>query len=127
MARALRDAKLRPDQVDHVNAHGTGTPLGDRAEARAISRLLGPDTRVSSVKGTIGHCIAAAGALEAAVSIASLEYGFLPGTLGLREQDPECPVRALPVVVPEGPSVVLSNSFGFGGQNCTLALGRAHG
>jgi 3-oxoacyl-[acyl-carrier-protein] synthase II len=127
MRRALRDAELRPEQVDHVNAHGTGTPLGDRAEARAIARVLGPDARVSSVKGSIGHCIAAAGALEAAVCIGSLERGFLPGTLGLRDPDPDCPIRALASPVFEAPAVVLSNSFGFGGQNCTLALGRAHG
>jgi 3-oxoacyl-[acyl-carrier-protein] synthase II len=127
MARALKDAQLHPDQVDHVNAHGTGTPLGDRAESFAIARLLGAKTRVSSVKGSIGHCIAAAGALEAAVSIASLERGFLPGTQGLQDPDPDCPIQALPANVDDAPKVVLSNSFGFGGQNCTLALGSAHG
>jgi 3-oxoacyl-(acyl-carrier-protein) synthase len=125
MSRALRDAHIEPTQVDHVNAHGTGTPLGDRAEALAISRVLGSDTCVSSVKGSIGHCIAAAGALEAVISVASLERGFLPGTLGLETIDEACPVRVLREPKAESPRVVMSNSFGFGGQNCSLVLGAA--
>jgi 3-oxoacyl-[acyl-carrier-protein] synthase II len=126
MSRALQDAHIEPIQVDHVNAHGTGTPLGDRAEAMAIARVLGSDTCVSSVKGSIGHCIAAAGALETVISVASLERGFLPGTLGLEMVDEACPVRVLREPLAEAPRVVMSNSFGFGGQNCSLVLGTAN-
>jgi len=124
MRRALQDAGLRPDQVDYVNCHGTGTPLGDEAEARAVSRVLGPRVPISSVKGAIGHTIAAAGALECAACIAALEGGWLPGTVGLEEIDPELPeVTIIERTVAQEASVVLSNSFGFGGQNCTLVLG----
>jgi 3-oxoacyl-(acyl-carrier-protein) synthase len=125
MRRALRDAGLEPGQVDYVNAHGTGTPLGDAAEAAAIGRVLGPGAAVSSIKGAVGHTIAAAGALEAAACIAALEGGFRPGTVGLESSDISLPVRA--IVAPEDADVrvTLSNSFGFGGQNCALLLGHA--
>lgn len=122
MQRALREAGL--DRVDHVNAHGTGTPLGDQVEARAIRTVLGAEVPVSSIKGAIGHCIAAAGAVEAAACIAALHEGFSPGTSGC--EDPE----DLGVAVQRAPreeqlETVLSNSFGFGGQNATLIFGRA--
>jgi len=121
MERALRDAGL--STVDHVNAHGTGTPLGDAVEAKAIARVLGPRVPVSSIKGAIGHCIAAAGAVEAAACIGALAGGWTPGTAGCERAD------GLGVSVqlePAGPArTILSNSFGFGGQNCSLIFGRA--
>lgn len=123
MRRALADAGLSPADVDYVNAHGTGTPVGDVAEARAIQRVLG-DVPVSSIKGAVGHTIAAAGAVEAAACIAALQGGWMPGTTGLLTPDPECPVTTLSEPVSEPARVMLSNSFGFGGQNCTLLLGR---
>jgi 3-oxoacyl-(acyl-carrier-protein) synthase len=126
MTRALRDAGLDPSQIDHINAHGTGTPLGDVAEARAIHAVFGGDTPVSSVKGCLGHTIAAAGALEAVVSVASLEHGFLPGTLGLDEPDKACPIATIQEPRAQAPRRVLSNSFGFGGQNCSLLFATAH-
>ena len=125
MRRALRDAGLEPHQVDYVNAHGTGTPLGDAAEAAAIGRVLGPGAPVSSIKGAVGHTIAAAGALEAAACIAALEGGFLPGTVGLEQPDPSLPVRAIARPEDADVRVTLSNSFGFGGQNCALVLGHS--
>ena len=125
MERALRDANVKPSAIDYVNAHGTGTPLGDRAEASAICSVFGPDTRVSSIKGSLGHCIAAAGAIEAAASIASIEYGFIPGTYGLQNIDAACPIRAQAEPSTVQTNLVLSNSFGFGGQNCSLVFGRA--
>ncbi|MGB0640342.1 MAG: beta-ketoacyl-[acyl-carrier-protein] synthase II, partial [Myxococcota bacterium] len=79
---------------------------------------------VSSIKGAVGHTIAAAGAIEAAACIAALEGGFLPGTVGLQNKDPACPVSALQASTPTAPSVVLSNSFGFGGQNAALVFAR---
>jgi 3-oxoacyl-[acyl-carrier-protein] synthase II len=123
MRRALADAGLSPSDVDYVNAHGTGTPVGDVAEARAIQRVLGA-VPVSSIKGAVGHTIAAAGAVEAAACIAALQGGWMPGTTGLLSPDPGCPVTALTTPVTAQAQVMLSNSFGFGGQNCTLLLGQ---
>ncbi len=125
MRRALRDAGLSAGDVDYVNAHGTGTPLGDSAECAAIDRVFGGAVAVSSIKGAVGHTIAAAGAIEAAACVAALERGFLPGTAGLEEPDPGLSGRLLTRPVDEAPAIVLSNSFGFGGQNCALLLGRA--
>ena len=124
MRRALRDAGIAPADVGYVNAHGTGTPLGDVAESKAVRRLLG-DVPTSSVKGAIGHTIAAAGVLEAAACIAGLQGGWLPGTAGLSDPDPLCEVNV--VVSPRETAVdcMLSNSFGFGGQNAALVWGRA--
>ena len=125
MRRALRDAGLEPEAIDYVNAHGTGTPVGDVAEAAAIGRVFGVRVPVSSTKGALGHTIAACGALEAAVCIAALEGGFLPGTSGLEQPDPELGIRVLTAPVVAAPRRVLSNSFGFGGQNGSLVFGRA--
>ena len=125
MRRALADAGLSAADVGYVNAHGTGTPVGDVAEARAIHRLLG-EVPVSSIKGAVGHTIAAAGAVEAAACIAALQDGWLPGSTGLQTPDPDCPINALATPVQQQVEVVLSNSFGFGGQNCTLLFGRHH-
>lgn len=125
MRRALRDAGVAPSAVGYVNAHGTGTPLGDRAECAAIARVFGDQVPVSSIKGAIGHTIAAAGAVEAAACIAALEGGFLPGTVGLEQPDPELGANALAAPLDAVVDLVVSNSFGFGGQNCALVLGRA--
>ncbi len=122
MQRALRDAALAPTDVDYVNAHGTGTPVGDRAEALAVARVLG-DVPVSSFKGAVGHTVAAAGAVELALCLAAFEHGVLPGTVGLDTPDPELPANVLAAPVARRPRVILSNSFGFGGQNCAIAIG----
>lgn len=122
MRAALADAGLRAEQITYVNAHGTGTPVGDVAEANAIARVLG-EVPVSSIKGAVGHTIAAAGAVEAAACVLALESGFLPGTVGLEQPDPHCPVPVLREPRAQAtPGVILSDSFGFGGQNCVLAL-----
>lgn len=121
MRRAMADAGISAADVGYVNAHGTGTPVGDRAEALAISRALG-QVPVSSIKGAVGHTIAAAGAVEAAACLAAFGLGLLPGTVGLDEVDPECPVQALGAPLQREVGVMLSNSFGFGGQNACLAL-----
>ncbi len=125
MRRALRDANLSPTVVDYVNAHGTGTPLGDVAESQAISRVCGPDVAVSSIKGAIGHCIAAAGAVEAVACVGMLEEGWMAGTTGLMNRDPNCPSHNLGEPVQKAPQVVMSNSFGFGGQNASLVLAKS--
>lgn len=122
MRRALRDAGLVAEDIDYVNAHGTGTPIGDRAESMAIHRALG-EVPVSSFKGAVGHTIAAAGAVEAALCLACFTENRLPASVGLEELDPACPANVLQQSIEKRPRAILSNSFGFGGQNCALVLG----
>jgi beta-ketoacyl-acyl-carrier-protein synthase II len=123
---ALADAGVAPDEVDHVNAHGTSTPLNDVAEARTLQRVLGDGFSVTSTKGVTGHTLGAAGAIEAAFSLLSISNGIVPPTANLDSQDPEIDVD----VVAKAPreqdvEVVVSNSFGFGGQNAVLVLSGA--
>ena len=121
MKRALRDAQISPSDIQYVNAHGTGTPLGDIAESKAVQRLFGAQQPTSSIKGAIGHTVAAAGAMEAAACILSLQNSFLPGTVGFENQDTACQVDVVSSVRRQSHfSYALSNSFGFGGQNCSL-------
>ncbi len=121
MRRALAEAGL--DRVDHVNAHGTGTPLGDGIEARAVAQAMGR-VPVSSIKGAVGHCIAAAGVVEAAACVGALQGGWSFATHGLEEPE-ELGVELRQEVVYDRPQTLLSNSFGFGGQNCSLIFGVA--
>jgi len=128
MEQALSRAQLTAGAIGYINAHGTGTPLNDPAEARAIRDALGThvDTvPVSSIKGAIGHLMAAAGAVELAACLLPFQRGMLPGTAHHRELDPACQIS----VIGERPveahvDAVMSNSFGFGGQNATVILGR---
>ena len=129
MRLALADAGLSPADVDYLNAHATSTPAGDPAEARAIRAVFGPHVdrvAVSSTKSMTGHLLGAAGAVEALLCIRALETGLLPPTINLEQPDPEC---ALDHVANKARQVrarvALSNSFGFGGSNATLVLGRA--
>lgn len=124
MRRAIRDAGLSPSDIGYVNAHGTGTPVGDRAESQAIVQVLG-DVPVSSFKGAFGHTIAAAGAVELGWCVRMLSEGVLYGTVGLEQIDSSIACRVLRETVPGRPNAILSNSFGFGGQNCALVVGRA--
>ena len=121
MKRALHDAQLAASDIDYVNAHGTGTPVGDQAECIAIHRVLGA-VPVSSYKGAVGHTIAAAGAVELALSLGIFTSGMIPGTPGLREIDPELPANIVRDPTPGRVRHFLSNSFGFGGQNCALIV-----
>lgn len=128
MAAALARARLPATAVDYVNAHGTGTPLNDPAECRALHRALGAHAdrvAVSSQKGAFGHLMAAAGAIELAAALLAFARDLLPGTAHLVERDPDCDVDVIgPTPRPARIDVLLSNSFGFGGQNATLCLGR---
>jgi 3-oxoacyl-[acyl-carrier-protein] synthase II len=129
MERALKQARLAPDDVDYLNAHGTSTPLNDRIEARAIRRLFGDDGRVAvtSTKSMIGHLTVAAGAVEAIATIAALERQIAQPTINLDDPDADCcgldfiPHEARPMDI----DVALSNSFAFGGQCASILLGRA--
>lgn len=120
---ALADAGLEPGDIDHVNAHGTSTPLNDVSEARMIARVLGDRPAVTSTKGVTGHALGGAGAIEAAFSALSLHHQVIPPTANLDSQDPEIQID----VVSKAPretkvEAVISDSFGFGGQNAVLAF-----
>ena len=124
MRRALKDAQISFERVDYVNAHGTGTPLGDVAESAAIARVFGSTMKVSSIKGAIGHCLAAAGAVEAVACVDMLSEQWLAGTVGLESIDPECGVTVVTESAQTPVRTIVSNSFGFGGQNASLILKR---
>ena len=126
MRAALDAAGLRPDGVDYVNLHGTGTRANDAMEDRAVAQVFGNrGVACSSIKGWTGHTLGASGALEAVAAAICVEDGLVPGCLGVEEADPEfrsdvaTANRAAPV------RRVLSNSFGFGGSNCSLVIGRS--
>jgi 3-oxoacyl-[acyl-carrier-protein] synthase II len=125
---ALQDAEMAPDEVDYVNAHGTGTPLNDPIETRAIRAAFGPHAdrlAVSSTKSMIGHPMGAAGAIEAIACVKSLETGWVHPTVNLQTPDPECDLDYVPNQARRtDPRVALSNSFGFGGHNGCLILSR---
>ena len=131
MANALRDAQLAPEQVQYVNAHGTSTPLGDRAETLAIKRAFGEHARkvaVSSTKSMTGHMIGAAGVVEAIFSVLAIRDGVAPPTINYTTPDPECDLDYVPNTARQLPiEAALSNSFGFGGTNGTLIFRRFGG
>jgi 3-oxoacyl-(acyl-carrier-protein) synthase len=129
MRQALEDAGRAPGAVGYVNAHGTGTPQNDRAEALALRRVFGEGgVLVSSTKSLVGHTMAAAGSVEAAATILALQHGLLPPTANLEQVDPDVPFDCIPGVArPAEVEVALSNSFGFGGQNVSLIFEKVTG
>jgi 3-oxoacyl-[acyl-carrier-protein] synthase II len=129
MTMAFGDASVDPGEIDYINAHGTSTPLGDAAETRVIKLALGEEnarqTPVSSTKGATGHCLGAAGAVEAMFSILAVERGVLPPTINYEEPDPECDLDYIPNESREADvRTSVSNSFGFGGHNATVVFRR---
>lgn len=128
MSEALADAGLDADKIDYVNAHGTSTPLGDKAETVAIKRVFGDHAyklSVSSTKSQLGHLLGASGGVEAILSLKALSTGVVPPTINLENPDPECDLDYTPNTPKERElSYALSNSFGFGGHNATLVMGR---
>jgi len=126
MRRALEEGGVPPEALDYINAHGTGTPQNDVVETRAIKQVLGAHAYripVSSTKSQVGHCLAAGGAIEALASLLALRGGFVPPTATLGEPDPECDLDYVPRTSrPAALRTVLSNSYGFGGNNTTLVL-----
>jgi 3-oxoacyl-[acyl-carrier-protein] synthase II len=128
MRLALKDAKLAPDQIDYINAHGTSTPAGDTEESKAIAEVFGAHALdrklwVSSTKSMMGHLLGAAGAVEAGVCLKAIETGIVPPTANLVDQDPDCVLDFVPQKARERRvRRALSNSFGFGGTNACLVL-----
>ena len=123
---ALSSAKLKPKDIDYLNAHGTSTPLNDFQETKAIKLALGEDAYrvpISSTKSMTGHLLGAGGALEAAFCVMALENNLIPPTINLRNQDEECDLDYTPLMRRDQEiNVVVSNSFGFGGHNSVLVL-----
>jgi 3-oxoacyl-[acyl-carrier-protein] synthase II len=122
---AMEDARIRPDDIDYINAHGTSTPIGDAAETRVIKLALGEEqarkTPISSTKGATGHCLGAAGAIEAVLCIFACQHDAVPPTINYEYPDPECDLDYIPNEAREHPvEVALSNSFGFGGHNACV-------
>ena len=128
MKAALKDARLTPEQIQYVNAHGTSTPIGDVIETRALKRVFGEYAKkvaVSSTKSMTGHLLGGAGGLEAGISVLALREQILPPTINLESPDPECDLDYIPNVARKADvDYALSNSFGFGGTNAALIFRR---
>jgi 3-oxoacyl-[acyl-carrier-protein] synthase II len=127
MRSALKNAKINPDQVGYINAHGTSTPLGDEIEVKAVKALFGSavdGVSMSSTKSSIGHLLGAAGSVEAIYSVLAMQNGLLPPTLNLENPSESClGIDLVPLTAKEKKvDVVLSNSFGFGGTNASLVF-----
>jgi 3-oxoacyl-[acyl-carrier-protein] synthase-1 len=125
MQAALHAAGLEPGDIDYINLHGTGTPSNDRSESQAVTSLFGPTTPCSSTKGATGHTLGAAGALEAVISALAIQNGLMPGGVPSTSLDPTLTAHYIKDNRRQRITRVLSNSFGFGGTNCSLIFGRA--
>jgi 3-oxoacyl-[acyl-carrier-protein] synthase II len=128
MRAAIKDAKLKPEDIGYVNAHGTSTPLGDVIETRALKRVFGENAKkvpISSTKSMTGHLLGGAGGLEAGISVLALRDQVIPPTINLEFPDPECDLDYVPNVARKATlDYALSNSFGFGGTNAALIFKR---
>lgn len=136
MRLALRDARLNPEQIDYINAHGTGTPLGDKAEVAAVLRVFGDHARksaggkllMSSTKSMHGHALGASGAVEAVACIRAVRDGVIPPTINLDRPDPEFDLDLVPHQARERRvRYAMNNTFGFGGHNVAIIFGRYDG
>jgi 3-oxoacyl-[acyl-carrier-protein] synthase II len=128
MRLALKQAQLKPEDIDYLNAHGTSTPINDRSETAAVKTVFGEkayDLAISSTKSMTGHLLGAAGALEAIFCVKALLHAILPPTINYETPDPECDLDYVPNQSRKKPvRRVMSNSFGFGGHNACLILGQ---
>jgi nodulation protein E len=126
MRLALEDAKLAPESIDYLNAHGTATAINDKNETNAIKELFGKhayELAISSTKSMHGHPLGAGGGIEAVACIKAMEENILPPTIGLDEPDPECDLDYVPNEArPKDITYAMSNSFAFGGLNAVLCL-----
>ncbi len=123
---AMNDARVNPDEVDYINAHGTSTPLNDKVETLAIKEIFGERAyklKISSIKSMIGHLLGAAGAVEAVATALTIKNGIIPPTINYEHPDPDCDLDYVPNKAIEYPvKVAISNSFGFGGTNACLVF-----
>lgn len=130
MKRAMEDAKVKPEEIDYINAHGTSTHLNDSYETMAIKSALGEASKtvmVSSTKGNMGHLLGAAGSVEAILCSKAIEEQMVPPTIHYQEKDEECDLDIVPNEVRKAKlEVVMSNSLGFGGHNATIILKKFH-
>jgi len=128
MHSALRDAHVNLDEIDYINAHGTSTPLGDKAEAKAIQSLFNSHAKniaISSTKSQLGHLLGASGGVEFVICATAIQQQVAPPTINLDNAEPDCdldfvPIEARPMKIDR----VLKNSFGFGGHNACLVLSK---
>jgi 3-oxoacyl-[acyl-carrier-protein] synthase II len=124
----VRDARLNPEQVDYINAHGTSTPLGDKAETQAVKRVYGDHAyklSISSTKSSLGHSLGASGGIEGVVTVKAICESVAPPTINLDTPDPDCDLDYTPNTPRERRiDVAMSNSFGFGGHNASIIFGR---
>jgi 3-oxoacyl-[acyl-carrier-protein] synthase II len=131
MSAALEDARVNADQVDYINAHGTSTPLGDKAETMAVKRVFEDHAKalsISSTKSQLGHTLGASGGIELVVTIQAIAHNVAPPTSNLENPDPDCDLDYTPLQPKERPiRVAMSNSFGFGGHNASVVVGRLDG
>lgn len=128
MTLALKDSQLNADQIDYINAHGTSTPLGDIAETNAVKSVYGDaasKVSISSTKSQLGHTLGASGGLELVLCICAMNQGVIPPTINLTDQDPKCDLDYTPNVARERElQYCMSNSFGFGGHNASIIVGK---
>jgi 3-oxoacyl-[acyl-carrier-protein] synthase II len=128
MQAAIDDAGVEPQEVDYINAHGTSTPLGDKAETTAIKRVFGQhawETAISSTKGALGHSLGASGGIEAVILCKTVESGKIAPTINLQTKDPDCDLDYTSCeAVSRQVAVAMSNSFGFGGHNACVVFGQ---
>jgi 3-oxoacyl-[acyl-carrier-protein] synthase II len=128
MQRALQDAEVNPAEMDYINAHGTSTPLGDKAETQAMKRVYGEHAyrlNVSSTKSSLGHSLGASGGMEAVLTLLAVARNVCPPTINLETPDPDCDLNYTPNT-PQERTVryAMSNSFGFGGHNASAVFGK---
>ncbi len=128
MEHAIKDAGIKKEDINYINAHGTSTPAGDKAEISSIKKVFGEhhkNIKVNSTKSMVGHLLGAAGGVEAVALVKSIETGKLHPTINVFNQDPECDMDVIPnKPVDFDVNVGMSNSFGFGGHNCTVVMGK---
>jgi 3-oxoacyl-[acyl-carrier-protein] synthase II len=131
MKMAMKDAGLKPDEINYINAHGTSTPLNDLTETVAIKTTFGSHAKkipISATKSVTGHLLGAAGSTEAIFTILSIRDGILPPTINYEEPDPQCDLDYVPNVARRQPlNIAMSNAFGFGGTNATLVFKKYSG
>ena len=124
MQRALASADLQASDIDYINLHGTATKSNDASEGKAVADVFGNGVACSSTKGWTGHLLGAAGITEAIIGMLTLEHGFVPGSVNTLQLDPAITIDYRIENTEARIERVLSNSFGFGGSNCSLVLGR---